>query len=70
MTRSASDAEREQLVAFWQRSAERARRAEVQDRLGELAPLGAPPGGDTAEGAAWTSLARVLLNTDEFVTRE
>jgi hypothetical protein len=42
----------------------------VQERLGELAPLGAPPGGDAAEGAAWTSLARVLLNTDEFVTRE
>jgi hypothetical protein len=70
LTRPASDAEREQLVAFWQRSVERARRAEVQERLSELTPLGAPPGGDAAEGAAWTSLARVLLNTDEFVTRE
>ncbi|MFM8582394.1 MAG: DUF1553 domain-containing protein, partial [Planctomycetaceae bacterium] len=70
LNRPASHAEQEQLSAFWRRSAERARLADAQARLGELAPLGAPPGGDPAEGAAWTSLSRVLLNTDEFVTRE
>ena len=32
--------------------------------IGGHAPL------DASERAAWTTLARVLLNTDEFITRE
>jgi hypothetical protein len=31
---------------------------------------GPPPGGAVQETALWTCLARVLLNTDEFLTRE
>jgi len=34
------------------------------------APPGPPEGTGPAEGAAWTALARVLLNLDEFITRE
>jgi hypothetical protein len=31
---------------------------------------GKMPKGDTVDGAAWTSVARAVLNLDEFVTRE
>jgi hypothetical protein len=34
------------------------------------APPGGPPGLSAAEGAAWTAVARVLMNLDEFITRE
>ena len=34
------------------------------------APPGLPEGTGAVEGAAWTALARVLLNLDEFITRE
>jgi hypothetical protein len=36
----------------------------------EDAKHAAPAAGDPAEAASWTMLARVLLNLDEFVTRE
>ena len=32
-------------------------------------PLSGKGEGDTNHRAAWTALARVLLNTDEFITR-
>ena len=35
-----------------------------------VAPIDLPPSCAVAEGAAWTSVARVLLNLDEFITRE
>jgi hypothetical protein len=35
-----------------------------------LISTGLPPGTNTAELAAWTAVARVLLNLDEFITRE
>jgi hypothetical protein len=38
-------------------------------RLAENAEA-AKPLGDTAEAAAWTALARVLLNLDETITKE
>jgi hypothetical protein len=34
----------------------------------EVAPK--MPGIDPAEAASWTTLARALMNTDEFITRE
>jgi hypothetical protein len=35
-----------------------------------VAPGQLPPGISTADAAAWTAAARVLLNLDEFITRE
>jgi hypothetical protein len=35
-----------------------------------VAPAGGAAGAGTAEGAAWTAVARVLMNLDEFITRE
>lgn len=36
----------------------------------ELAPKAMPAGQPAVEAAAWTAVARVLLNLDEFITRE
>src|SRR5262249_40884987 len=41
-----------------------------RDRAAKLAGPDAPAGADAAEAAAWTAVARALLNLDEFVTRE
>jgi hypothetical protein len=35
-----------------------------------VAPANRPEGIDAANAAAWTMLARVMLNLDEFITRE
>ena len=40
------------------------------EKAAKLAGPNVPPGADVAEAAAWTALARALLNLDEFVTRE
>lgn len=40
------------------------------EAAGALAPPVIPPGCTTSEAAAWTGVARVLLNLDEFITRE
>jgi hypothetical protein len=48
-------------------------RAEAVARPAESAKLvgrGLAPGVDPAEAAAWTALARTVLNLDEFLTRE
>ena len=49
---------------------ERAAYRERPDEAKALLPADAPKGVDAAEFAAWTSVARVLLNLDEFITRE
>jgi mono/diheme cytochrome c family protein len=36
----------------------------------KLAGTALPPGADSAEAAAWITVARTLLNLDEFITRE
>ena len=38
--------------------------------LGDVPPVEGPPGISPAEATAWMALARVLLNLDEFITRE
>ena len=40
------------------------------EAAGKLSPPGPLPGISLAEGAAWTSVARILMNLDEFITRE
>ena len=36
----------------------------------KLAPKDLPKGVDVARAAAWTAVGRVMLNVDEFITRE
>ena len=40
------------------------------DRAPEILTLATPEGADLPETAAWTMVARVLLNLDEFITRD
>jgi hypothetical protein len=69
LSRPPQRAELDSLTAFLtgQREVYRAdlSSAEKLLRIG-LAP---PAGGDVVEAAAWTQLARVLLNTQEVITR-
>lgn len=66
LVRHPTDAERQLLVEFVHRQRERysgdesAAQSMTPEGLSEINP---------AEGAAWSSLARLLLNTDEFLTR-
>jgi hypothetical protein len=48
---------------------ERSRLAEAEEAAAKTAPF-VPPGITRADLAAWTSVARGILNLDEFVTRE
>lgn len=43
--------------------------ARFQKGEAKAEPLAGKGDGDTNHRAAWTALARVLLNTDEFITR-
>ena len=36
----------------------------------QFAPAKLPAGVTAAEGAAWAAVTRVLMNLDEFITRE
>lgn len=65
-TPNADELERLRTLLQSQRSAY-ARNAEA---AAALAPEAPPPGVDAAEAAAWTGVARVLLNLDEVITRE
>jgi hypothetical protein len=61
----------EELSALGQYlQAERGRFAESAKEAGEVATKRRPDGIDDATAAAWTMVARVLLNLDEFITRE
>lgn len=74
LVRQPTDLERERIVAVVQNQqiAFAADAAAARDFVGgEAAVLGQLPSGvDMAEVAAWTAIARILLNVDEFVTRE
>lgn len=60
-------AEAERVSRF--QAAERSRLAEAEEAAAKTAPF-VPPGITRADLAAWTSVARGMLNLDEFVTRE
>jgi hypothetical protein len=64
LTRPASAEEAERIARFYRAQRERLAR-------GELSPedLGAEAGERAGECAAWTAVARALLNLDETVTR-
>jgi hypothetical protein len=64
LSREPSDMELAELIAYL--NAERSQFAAAPEEAAKAAPgAGAP-----AEAAAWTMVARVLLNLDEFITRE
>jgi acetyl esterase/lipase len=64
LTRPPSGSELEKLVAFVRAQRERLARGEL--KAAELAPGGS---GDAGQRAAWTALARAVLNLDETITR-
>ncbi len=66
LVRPPSEAERSLLVEFVHRQRERYSGDETAAKL--IAPTDLPEI-SPAEGAAWSALARLLLNTDEFLTR-
>ena len=68
LSRKPSARELEQLTDFVHRQREHFRAAEKDAKL--IAPGQIPAGSTVADAAAWTAAARVLLNLDEFITRE
>jgi hypothetical protein len=68
LTRHPGAAESERLERFLNQQLEEFRAAPEDAR--SMAPPKLPPGFDRARAAAWTAVARVLLNLDEFITRE
>jgi hypothetical protein len=58
----------EALVEFL--SEQRQRFSLSKKDAARVAPTRRPDGIDTPEAAAWTSVGRVLVNLDEFITRE
>jgi hypothetical protein len=67
LTRSPNSQERNRLLSYLQ-----SQRAEfgAATELSALAPLPPVAGVAASEGAAWTMICRVLMNLDEFITRE
>ncbi|MEQ2006461.1 MAG: hypothetical protein ABMA26_06665, partial [Limisphaerales bacterium] len=63
-TRPPSADERAQLVKFYE--SQRARFASGELKAADFA---GPGDGDATDRAAWTALARALLNLDELVTK-
>lgn len=68
LSRDPDEAEAARLLAFYE--SQHAAYSDDADRAAEICPPGLPEGFAAADGAAWTSVARVLLNLDETITRE
>jgi hypothetical protein len=74
LAREPSEAEAQRLVAIqraerrrFENSPQTAREFVAGEPLGDLKQM---PDGDVVDLAAWTAACRVLLNVDEFITRE
>ncbi|MEC9009690.1 MAG: PSD1 and planctomycete cytochrome C domain-containing protein [Planctomycetota bacterium] len=68
LSREPSEAELGALGEFL--SEQRQRFSLSKKDAARVAPTNRPDGIDTPEAAAWTSVGRVLVNLDEFITRE
>jgi hypothetical protein len=66
--RDPAEAESQRLLQFLQ--AQRDKFARDAERAKEASPENLPDGAAPEEAAAWVGLSRVLLNLDEFITRE
>ena len=51
-------------------SSQRKRFSESEKDAALVAPVRRPDGVSVSEAAAWTAVSRVLVNLDEFITRE
>jgi hypothetical protein len=68
LSRSAQDPELEHLVRFFTHQYEH---FQSNPELAQaVVPVNCPPHIPHADAAAWTAVARVMLNLDEFITRE
>jgi hypothetical protein len=68
LTRPPTAAESKALTAYYEKQHARFRNKELDP--GKIAGTGSETGkGDITERAAWTVLARVLLNVDEAIVR-
>jgi hypothetical protein len=65
LTRPPSGEEVQHLMHFWEAQRERCRKKEI-----DALTLAGPGAGDACDRAAWTAVARVLLNLDEAITKE
>jgi mono/diheme cytochrome c family protein len=68
LAREPSPAEVRRLLDYHQQQVQRF--AADPAAAEQAAPKERPAGCDAAQGAAWTAIARVLMNLDEFITRE
>ena len=68
LARRPSSLERDRLERLLRQQSEEYRQAPDESRA--LAPENLPPNTAAPQLAAWTAVARVLLNLDEFITRE
>jgi len=68
LAREPSAGEAERLLRFLRLQSEEFRAAPEEARA--LVPAGIATGPGASHFAAWTAVARVLLNLDEFITRE
>src|SRR4029079_13243791 len=68
MCRQPSDFEQKRLLDLLAR--QRAGFADTPDEARQVAPKDLPADIDVKEFASWTMVARVMLNLDEFITRE
>ena len=68
LTRPPDDRERERLQRYLQD--QRLSFAAEPDQARGLAGGDLPEGIEAAEAAAWVAVVRVLINLDEFITRE
>ncbi|MEZ6062717.1 MAG: PSD1 and planctomycete cytochrome C domain-containing protein [Planctomycetaceae bacterium] len=67
-SRSPSDSERSAVVEFYQ--SELQHFSADSDAARQIVGRELPEGISAAEAASWTAVARALINTDEFITRE
>jgi hypothetical protein len=67
LSRAPNAAEKDRLTTFFDRQREVLRNE--AEAVGKIAPF-VPSGADAIDVAAWTGVARGVLNLDEFVTRE
>ena len=68
LARPPSEVELQRLATYL--AAERKSLAETPSTADTIAGLEIPAGVSAADLAAWTAVARVLMNLDEFITRE
>ena len=68
LSRSANDRERQRILKFLQAQRQHFENSPQQAR--QVAPEVFPKHIDVHEAAAWSATARVLMNLDEFITRE